>query len=231
MSESISVGFVVPWREQPSRIESFDRVNNHYSDFLKDKELLLVDSGSETFSRAQSINIGMKHFFDKGFDIVVVNDADVLSDVSSLESAIIKAHQLQRSFIPYNKYVIFGERNFSFQTFPSEGESAEGLSPCSGTNVIPRQVYENIGGFDENFIGWGLEDQEYHYRYFLHYGEKYRIESGKTKSLYHKRVSIDKQVLDNHIYAHEKYPESVALKNAYLSLLEWINEHPNEYLA
>lgn len=220
----ISVGFIVPWREQKSRLNQFNKMLMHYDDFLKDKEVFYADYPSEIFSRSHSINLGMKYFFDKNFDIVIVNDADTLCNIDSINKSIIKSYELQRALLPYDSYIMRSSGGGIEHTLhPSS--SIDQLWPCSGTNIIPRQVYMDIGGFDENLVGWGPEDQEYHYRYFLHYGEKYLFESGTCEALWHKRGKISEQTIKNLIYACEKHPESVSLKMAYLDILNYIDSN------
>jgi predicted glycosyltransferase involved in capsule biosynthesis len=60
-------------------------------------------------------------------------------------------------------------------------------APCSGINVIPRSVWEDIGGFDENFVGWGFEDQAYLYKYFKKYGKIYDFIPGAALSINHEK--------------------------------------------
>jgi hypothetical protein len=223
MIKNVSVGVVIPWREQNHRIKALNAMKDHYSNFFKDKEIFWADSGSEIFSRAQSINLGLKHFFDRGFDVVIVNDADTISNINSLNDAVNLANDVGEIVMPYNVYNTFNEDNTkSYPHKPSD--SIDRLHPCSGSMAIPVKVYNEIGGFDENFIGWGPEDQEYQYRYFLKYNKKFTYIDGQCYSLHHGPLKLNDQIIKNHEYACKKYPESVSLSEAFKYLINYFKD-------
>lgn len=218
-----SIGIVIPWREQPQRLKAFRSMKNHYQDFFADKEIFWADDGSELFCRSHSINAGMKYFFDRGFDLVMVNDADTICEISSLHEAIDIAYKNNKIVLPYDTYVDF-RKDGSLNPKVANRQDINELHPCSGSMIVPNAVYRDIGGFDENFIGWGPEDQEYHYRYYLKYGEKFKYVDGKCFSLQHGKLTLTDQIIKNHEYACNKYPDSFALKYSFEYLLNYFNE-------
>lgn len=223
MTKKILVGVVIPWREQKHRLRALGLVKGHYAKFFNDKEVFWADSESEIFSRAQSVNLGLKYFFDRGFDVVIVNDADTISEINSLDHAIDLADEIGEIVMPYNVYNTFNEDNTeTYQHKPNS--SIDLLTPCSGSMAIPAKVYNEIGGFDDNFIGWGPEDQEYQYRYFLKYNKKFRYINGKCYSLHHAPLKLSDQIIKNHEYACKKYPDSVSLKHSFEYLIDYFKD-------
>lgn len=81
----------------------------------------------------------------------------------------------------------------------------------TGNVSVQRRLILEIGGFDEKFIGWGVEDIDFGYRLFLN-GAKY-ILNLRAKSIHipHELPVDVKDVLDkdrgidNKIYFHMKY--------------------------
>lgn len=221
MLKNIRVGIVIPWREQKQRLEPFKIVNDHYESFFSDKDVFLVDSEDATFSRARSINLGLDHFFKLGYDVVVVNDADTISELESLNNAIQLAYDNEEIVLPYDNYTYFIDgREINLKV---NKDDISFLSPSSGSLVIPSSVYKNIKGFDENFIDWGPEDQEFHYRYWLFYGKKFGSVAGNCHSFFHGSLKINEQIVKNHEYACTKYPESSGLKKCFESFKASIN--------
>ncbi|WP_164821215.1 glycosyltransferase family 2 protein [Paenibacillus koleovorans] len=85
---------------------------------------------------------------------------------------------------------------------------------------FPKQLAESVGGFDEKFSGWGLEDIEFAYR--LHQaGAQFKLD--RKLSRYHQEHPIlqgrQSERLQNIIYFQEKFPNMAGCVKS-LSLLK-----------
>jgi len=214
------VAVVIPWRETESRVLGFKHIIKYYNSVLDNPTIFTTDSGSEVFNLAASRNLGMKQAFDQGFDAVVLSDADVFVCPDTLIEAI--NHSLEHNVIsnPYNFLIELTKRG-TIMFFNGDERCANQYSwrsetptfidgkisafnPCAGLNIVPRSVWDVIGGFDENFVGWGYEDTAYLISYMKHFNDIYRFEEGIAFSIFHeKEWKLDSK--DNENYFKEKY--------------------------
>lgn len=101
------------------------------------------------------------------WDVAVLIDADVVCDPDKVREAITIAHRdLDHLVLPFTRRhnltrqgserIMAGEtgswRSFIGITYAQQ---------CSAVVVIPRKVWDTIGGFDERFVGWGFEDNAF----------------------------------------------------------------------
>jgi predicted glycosyltransferase involved in capsule biosynthesis len=220
LSTEKKVYFVIPWRETPSRKKAFDLIINRYKSIVENANIITADSGSKIFNLSASRNLGLKQAFEAGADVVVLSDADVFVSTDALIESI--NHSLDSGVIT-NPYTVFAEltkesTEMFFNNDMSCMNSASwighvptvangkisNLYPVSGINVIPKTVWDTVGGFDENFVGWGPEDQAYLISYIKHYNDIYHFKSGIALSICHEKEWKDESV-DNKKYFEEKY--------------------------
>jgi predicted glycosyltransferase involved in capsule biosynthesis len=214
------VYIVVPWRETQSRIKAFDLIMNRYKSIVEESNIITADCGSKIFNLSASRNLGLKKAFEAGADVVVLSDADVFVSTDALIESI--NHSLENSVIT-NPYTFFSEltkestdmffsneiscindKNWIKPTPTITNGVVSKLNPVSGINVIPRTVWDQIGGFDENFVGWGYEDIAYLVSYIKHYGDIYHFKSGIALSIFHEK-EWKSESIDNKKYFEEKY--------------------------
>lgn len=108
---------------------------------------------------------------DKPWDIAVIADADTIHKPDEFRNGVAWAAKLQTLVVPWqirHKLSPRGSENF-YERGISGFEVADlDLSDPTrrrmpvlfrgGTTVVPRTVWERVGGFDEGFVGWGHED-------------------------------------------------------------------------
>lgn len=154
---------ILPWRDSGClfRRRHFEFIRNYYS---KEFNVIIADNEGK-FDVATARNNGVRQSTS---DVVVIFDADTYVDYESIYAAIF-ATQLYGGLI--KPFTIFGymdeesterfyegERNFSslkFQNDPSRDFQG-------GAWIINKEQYWLIGGMDENFPGWGAEDDAFH---------------------------------------------------------------------
>ena len=225
ISKKITV--VVPWRPTESRIKICDYMLNWYSLEFPEFDIVLCDSKHETFNLSASRNIGIRKAFNEGSDVVLAVDADFFPAKDSLIKAILNSINTDRISIPFNRHVevtLEGTKEFlnknplsidmnkQITTTPKlvNGQT-DRLWICSGLIVITKKAFEELGEFDENYIGWGQEDIDYHKRYLDKYGRLFDYIDGFGMSLEHSRDEWKPSNTHNADYFKSKHGNSYIL--------------------
>lgn len=144
---------IVPWRqtENPLREHALGIVRDHLIsegfDFL-----LAITEGD--WSPGAARNLGATCVDD---DVLVFNDADSICPGAQIRAAIESA-QTPGLVFAYTTYMRVAK----------DGTIADGPylaafpnSPSMGAVAISRTSFEEVGGFDESYVGWGYEDIEF----------------------------------------------------------------------
>lgn len=211
ISKNIKV--VIPWRENSSRVEIFNKLISFYKDSFSHYEIILSDSGSDIFNLSASRNKGILEAISKGADIVIVTDADFFPSTNSLIASLHNANNTNNITIPYTRYneisdigtQQFLDKNPNSILMSKKSNIAPKLIDgktdrfwvCSGAFIITKEKFLEFGGFDENFIGWGPEDQDYHKRYFDKYEKLFDYINGIGCSLEHSRKEWQNENITN----------------------------------
>jgi len=114
------------------------------------------------YCRAWAFNVAARHA--QG-DILVMQDNDVLiPERYSYEAAqrVAEGH----SFVDLKRFLFYLDEKATMQVFAT-GAPPRGVAAIvrqnldGGSLVVRRDAYDAIGGFDESFIGWGGEDNDF----------------------------------------------------------------------
>lgn len=158
------LGIVIPWREQPSRVYAFNAIINHYKKHFVDVPIYYGDFPSERWNISGSRNIACENAFADGCDVVAVMDADFFMEPATIREGVRKAVKLGRMVIPFQN-LYFLDQAFSRKLVEGElGLNNLGMylpvyrSQVAGSNIITKEVFETLNGWDERFLGWGYED-------------------------------------------------------------------------
>lgn len=224
LNADYKISVVIPWRETESRLPAFNLICDVYSSALNNPEIITSDSGSSLFNLSASRNVGLKKAFDDGADVVVLSDADVFVSSDALIESIYNSLNNNVITNPYDLFLeltkdstemFFNNDASCMSNYSWIGEAPvlidgkpSSLIPCSGINIIPRSVWENIGGFDENFVGWGYEDNAYLLSYLKHYNDLYKFTNGVALSVFHEK-EWQSDSLDNGKYFKENYIKEI----------------------
>ena len=153
--------------------------------------LTYIHTGNHSVGSAKARNLGIKQA--KG-EICVFLDCDMLVERDFLEQHC-RFHQAMpsgkqavqfglRKMLKQNSTITYASalnhlridqdfeleaRHFVFQLYSENlGNYQSAWYYCFSCNLsIPRCLLEEHGGFDEHFVGWGLEDNELGYRMYL----------------------------------------------------------------
>lgn len=156
----MAICVIVPYRQSDEhRGRAFDKVRRHLESVFPHAEMMLADDPGLTFSRSRAINHGVRH---TTADMLVFCDADMVVPRDQLHDAVTIA-KLAPWAIPYtDRWNLPDEqstRRFIREEVLEAGDcDIQATSPVGGVNVIRREVFEAVDGFDERCVGWGYED-------------------------------------------------------------------------
>lgn len=127
----------------------------------------------ETYNRADAINDAVEAATEAHpkWDTVVIIDRDVAISRGQVGNAITLSRSSARAVLPFREYHPLTERATNVVLGgnpPPKGAVSIQNPPGVMTNhvssciVVPRALWEKIGGFDNRFVGWGCEDRAFH---------------------------------------------------------------------
>ena len=145
------------------------------------------------FNRSWGFNVGLKYAKS---DIIVFTDCDIIMDPDQFINSL-KLMDKYDMVSPYSSVVDLNaqESNQPFGNIikinrPGRGElDNQKINICGGITIFRKDAINKIGGFYEEFIGWGAEDdfQTIKVENFLTYYEQ----PGRCYHLYHDRETPD----------------------------------------
>lgn len=157
------------------------------------------------FNRSLGLNIAAN--MAGNWDVGVFIDSDAYIDPARLEEAIRIARATQKVVAPFDTVVELNKdttleilESGRLEYNPSENQidkiRTQELSTQSLIIVVPRNIYEQIGGFDPHFVGWGGEDNAFWRAAEIVSGEVLRM-NGSVFHLWHEPASREYQPSNN----------------------------------
>lgn len=134
----------------------------------------LYDGGDEEpYNRSQAINnaVAAAARSTPGWATVVVIDADVLIPSRQVVTAVAMAADTGRAVLPFREYRpltqaatgrVLADTGFVPAANSVKTPPGVMLNHVSSCIVVPRKLWDTVGGFDERFVGWGCEDRAFH---------------------------------------------------------------------
>lgn len=97
------------------------------------------------------------------WDTAVIIDADVLIHRTNVRAGLVLAQRFNRVVIPFRVYQSLSQIGTSRIMAGWKGDwttvSAKAYwDSVSCVVMVPRALWDQVGGFDERFVGWGWED-------------------------------------------------------------------------
>ncbi|KIL45199.1 galactosyltransferase-related protein [Jeotgalibacillus soli] len=168
MLENVSI--IIPFQtDYGPRAEAFEWVKKYYSTVMPEAELCLGIFENNEINKSKAVNQAAKNATR---DIFVIADADIIYDPVVITESI-KLLNEAAWVVPFTEIYDIPQKLTkklvkSDPTLPINVE----LKHCQKVNwlydefagklnVIPREHFEAVGGFDERFIGWGGEDDAF----------------------------------------------------------------------
>ena len=216
---------IILYRHNIQRWNNLKRVLDWLNGF-SGVEIIIVEQ--DTHSKIEHLNFPAKHIFTKtnlpfnrswGFnvglknsnsDIIVFTDCDLIMEPNSFISAIKKIEEYDM-VSPYSSVVDLNPEESHLQmesifriNRPGRGEEDhQKINICGGITIFKKEAIMRIGGWCEEFIGWGGEDdyQTIKVENFLtNYEQKSRC-----YHLYHDREAPDQKWYQRNLQLLQKY--------------------------
>lgn len=199
-----SVAIVVPRRAHPHRDQVWEVLRPKWATLPW--PMFEVDHpGPELFNRAWCINRGAEQAGD--FDVLLVIDSDVHVPHAQVYKAVELAAQTDQMTVAFDERYALAERATAkilaglvpvnhWNRMPLEERCRlPGHSRCLMSNhnsnshcvAYPRGLWDEMGGFDERFEGWGFEDMAVLSAALTLRGEPNRV-PGRCYHLFHPRA-------------------------------------------
>jgi hypothetical protein len=124
-------------------------------------EIVEGDHLEGPFNRSAAVNAAAKNAGE--WDTALVIDSDILVDPHNVHHAISLAETTGRQVFPFRDYHALNNKGAELVMAGNKGNwkpyiRASYRDNRSACFVIPRTTWDQVGGFDERFIGWGFED-------------------------------------------------------------------------
>ncbi|KAA9019494.1 galactosyltransferase-related protein [Niallia endozanthoxylica] len=167
MFEQISI--LIPFKEDNGiRSETLQWVIRFYQNVIPEAEICIGENDDKIFNRCKAINAAAEK---ASRNVFVLADADVIYDPDLLVESVLS---LQKApwVIPFNRILDISQKkteeilkiepswplsltNENYSEFKIDKLFAGKL------NVLSREAFEKVGGYDEQFLGWGCEDDAF----------------------------------------------------------------------
>jgi cellulose synthase/poly-beta-1,6-N-acetylglucosamine synthase-like glycosyltransferase len=211
MSSNYLFTYVIGYRHNIERLQNLRRVLDWINGF-GGVEVLLIEQ--DTHSKIKHLNLKAKHIFTKSnmpynrswafnvamryanSNIIVFGDSDLIMEPNQFITGLNSLNNYEM-VSPYHSVVDLTqqESNMSLDQIininrPGRGETDnQKINISGGIAMFRRDAIQKIGGWNEDFIGWGGEDdfQTMKVKNFLTWTEL----KARCYHLYHSRVQPD----------------------------------------
>lgn len=175
--------YIIPYRssQDPLRYQNLLAVL-HCLSHIDELEIILVEQSTQPslstskidcqqhvvilndkpFNRSRCFNEGVRHAKSP---IVILGDADIVMYSQEMQRCIEACNTSFDAVNPYGQVVDLTlaesakfKDNLVFDDSWSKKEGRKDICFCGGIVLYRKQFYEQLGGFDERFEGWGGED-------------------------------------------------------------------------
>lgn len=203
--------FVIGFRYQKDRFGLLKKTLEWINSF-KDVEVLLIEQDKN--SKISHLDLKCKHIFTKSdkpynrswafnvgirrsnSDIIVFGDSDLIMDYNQFSLGIQSLSEYDM-VSPYHKVIDLNpkESNYPISNILNIDRIGRGendnqkINISGGISMFRKEAIVKIGGWNEDFIGWGAEDDELSIRVKKYL--KWTELKGSCYHLYHSRPAPD----------------------------------------
>ncbi|MEU6394828.1 hypothetical protein [Streptomyces sp. NPDC046939] len=178
----------VVWRPARGRAYAHRVTSAHWKNLLPDADLIDIDTDDKPFNIAACRNAGVRHAQKVGADVVILSDADALTEAEPVAAAIAEAATSGRVHLPYSELRALGPRGSKqfLAGVPLPACDAVTVDGAVGTvYVTAPATWLSLGGQDTRFRGWGFEDPSFHLAHHTLKGAPLARHPGRVYTLHH----------------------------------------------
>ena len=166
----MSVVVCIPWRGgDTDRERAFGLVYGHLAGL--GMPIYVGDSGQEPFSPGSSRNVAARDAGD--WDVAIFMDADCVIPSPNISRGVLWAMETGRVTLPWDEFysmtreghglgldggIPIGQSLHEAEWQANSIGCEKPLYSPGGNIIVPRAVWDRVGGYDERFNGWGFED-------------------------------------------------------------------------
>ena len=186
------------------------------------------ESGQGPFNRAAAINDAAAKAGE--WDVAVVIDADVICNPEAVRAGVERAAAGGYIVVTHNERVMLSKAGTQkiidgYRGPWKEKGMVERSWPdsVSCSVVVPRSVWDAVGGFDERFVGWGFEDTAFTLAVEAVTGQLLGIVHSECFHLWHTRAVDAKRAsptFQANLALKERYVEAFTDPDAMRALLD-----------
>ncbi len=180
--------YIIAYKNKPDRLMNLRRVLDWASGFVG-IEIILIEQDKKPqienlvfnrpikyhfletdlpFNKAWAFNVGVKYATT---DVIVFGDSDIIMDPNDFIESL-KMLDSNDCISPYNRVIDLKQEELSYDLGrmnsidrPGRGETdIQKICLCGGIIMYKRASLNKIGGWCEDFIGWGGEDDAQSYK-------------------------------------------------------------------
>lgn len=187
----MSTRILVPYRgDDGGRRDELWAFTRKWFDHLH-YDIVLGGSPPGPFNRSAAVNRAA-HSAGR-WDVAIVHDADTIVPTHQLQAAVTTALDTGRLTFAFTTVVdlsrdctdhLLATNSIDFEHLGIDGIRTAPLATQSSALAITRQLWDRVGGFDEQFVGWSAEDNAFCKAATIHAGEPHRI-PGHAFHLWH----------------------------------------------
>lgn len=211
MTNNYTFSYIITYRHNPERIINLKKVINWVMTFTK-VELIVVEQDKEKhldglyipgqyifekstlpFNKSNAFNVGLSYVTTP---IVVFGDCDVIMNQEDFIKALNDINEYD-VVNPYNNVIDLTEREsmlnytdiFNIKREGRGKNDNQKVPMCGGITVFRTNAAKYLGGWNEDFFGWGCEDdfESLLVKKFL----KYKENDSDAYHYYHTRPAPD----------------------------------------
>ncbi len=224
---------LVPWRGgDPDREFAWDQVKRRWAE--TEFEVFVADSPKKRkFNRAAAINAAAKAAGD--WDVAIIADADTWDNIAACRRAVELVSRKGGASVPWNtrlklsaagstRFVAMGRKKATKTSDLDHDDPTRisGVVPNKrgGAIVVTREMFEEVGGFDEGFTDWGHEDRAFRLAVESLTGLRLPEQSAKVYHLWHPLASTDRKGSVKGRERFARYTEAHGDREAMILLLK-----------
>lgn len=160
-----------------------------------------LDFTDGAFNRSRAINVAARGAGN--WDVAVIADADTWVPIAQLDEAVWMARRTGKLVAAFSSVVELSQdythRLLAGFAGPmdigTEKVRTDDIATQSSMLVVPRLLWERIGGFDEKFCGWGGDDNAFWRAATLLVGAPLRMD-GSAFHLWHPQADYITRLID-----------------------------------